>query len=140
MASDRTSMAAHPDLAEMRARYDRLAETPVAQTTDGLTVLAGLYLALSPWIVGFSDTPALAVNNLVIGLAVVALAIGFASAYSRTHGITWLCPLLGVWTIISQWVMAEAVATTGIVLSNVIVGAVIVVLGVGGVAMPLQRR
>lgn len=122
-------------LAETRSRYEEAAATPVAQVTDGLTVLAGLYLALSPWIVGFNGVPAVATNNLIMGLVVAGLGIGFASMYGRLHGLAWLTPVLGVWTIISQWVMSAAIATTSIVVSNVIAGAIILVLGLAALGM-----
>lgn len=126
--STTTSMTEHPDIVAMSARYERIAETPTAQATDGLTVLAGLFVALSPWIVGFSGT-ALAVNNLVIGLTVTVLGGGFATAYERTHRLAAVCPLLGVWTIIAVWTMSGVEATTGVVLSNVIGGAAVTLLG-----------
>ncbi|WP_176440029.1 hypothetical protein [Haloechinothrix alba] len=39
-------MTDHPDIVATGARYDRMAETPAAQLTDGLTMLAGLFVAL----------------------------------------------------------------------------------------------
>jgi hypothetical protein len=83
----------------------------------------GLFVALSPWIAGFSDRAALTRSNLVIGLAVALLGAGFAMAYERTHRLTWVCPLLGIWTIVSVWAVRRAEATTPAVWSNVIGGA-----------------
>src|SRR5689334_9357525 len=74
-------MEHHPDLLELRARYEVAGQSPTAQFSDGLTLLAGLYLALSPWIVGFSGLAPITINNLVIGLAIAGLAIGFSSAF-----------------------------------------------------------
>lgn len=125
----------HPDLATMRARYERAAARPTAQAVDGLTFLAGLYLAISPWVIGFSGATSLALNNLIVGLALAFLAVGFASAYGHTHGLAWVAPLLGVWMILSPWLAAGAVATTASVLNNVIVGGVAVLLCLGQVAM-----
>ncbi|MER5392685.1 SPW repeat protein [Saccharopolyspora sp. NPDC002686] len=140
MTSQQVPIARHPDLAELRARYDQVAETPLAQTTYSLTVLAGLYVALSPWIVGFAGMSTLAVNNLIIGLTVAGLGIGCASAFGRLHGAAWLIPVLGVWTIITPWVISGAVATMPVVISNVISGAVVGVLGIAGAGMMLQHR
>ena len=49
-AEDTTTeaMRLHPDLAELRAKYEAAAETPVAGVVAGLTFLVGLYLAISP--------------------------------------------------------------------------------------------
>ncbi len=51
----------------MRARYEAAAETPVAQGVNGVIALTGLYLAASPWIVGFSGLTNLAINDLITG-------------------------------------------------------------------------
>lgn len=130
----------HPDIARMRVRYEQLAETPMAQATDGLACLAGLYLATSAWVVGFTDYSALTATNLIVGIAVALLALGFASAFGRTHGIVWLVPVLGVWTIVAPWVVGDAgdPATSAIV-SNVIVGALIMLLSIPNTISGMRR-
>jgi hypothetical protein len=137
-----TGMAGHPDIAELRARYDRAAETPPAKAADGLTFLSGLYLAISPWIMGFYGSRALTVNNLIIGLAVAVMAIGLASAYGRMHGVAWVAPLIGVWTIIAPWVVSRGSRSTGMIISNVVVGALILMFGIvaAGIGMAYRRR
>lgn len=130
-----------PDLDASRSRFEQAAATPTAQITEGLTVLAGLWIALAPWIVGFAaGSPALAINNLVVGLAIAGLAVGYASAFGRMHGIAWVGPLLGVWTIIAQWVMHAVPATAPVVISNVVGGGLVVLLALGGAAALLNRR
>lgn len=134
-----TRMDSHPDIVAMSARYERLAETPTAQATDALTVLGGLFVALSPWIVGFSESaPGLAMNNLIIGLGVAVLGAGFATAYERTHRLTWVCPLLGAWTVIAVWTVSGAEATTETVLSNVIGGVAVTLFGLAAM-VPMYR-
>lgn len=131
----------HPDLLELRARYDRAAETPQARLLEGATFLAGLYTAVSPWVVGFSTMSDLAVTNLIVGVALAILALGFASAYGRTHNLAWTTPLIGVWVVITQWVILGSAAPGGIIINNVITGGVIVLLGLGmaGLGMMAQR-
>jgi SPW repeat len=134
-------MEQHPDIAELRARYDRVAETTSAHMLDGLTFLSGLYLAISPWVVGFHGrTTTLTVNNLITGIAVTLLAIGFASAYGRTHGVAWVVPLLGLWTIIAPWVVRGASRDMGTILNNVIIGALIFLFGLGAAAMGMMSK
>lgn len=138
-----TGVEAHPDLAELRERYERAAAKPVTGVVDGLAMLCGLYLALSPWILGltrFHGTNDLRVNNLIIGLTVAGLAMGLASALGRTHGVAWAAPLLGVWTIIAPWVVSGPAPKGGTIISNVIIGALIFVLGLGAIAVPMRRR
>ncbi len=130
------SMAHHPDIVELRERYDRIAETPQAWIAEGLTFLAGTYAAISAWVIGFFRTsPSLGVTNVVVGLSVMILAVGFAAAYERTHGMTWVAPLLGVWLIVAPWVVQGTDRTTSTLLSNIIVGACIVLIGLGAMVM-----
>jgi SPW repeat-containing protein len=137
------AMERHPDIAALRARYDLAAEMPLAQLVSGLTFLSGLYLAISPWVVGFNGRTTLTANNLITGIAVALLAVGFASAYSRTHGVTWVIPLIGVWTIIAPWVLPGHGAPTSVAISNPATGFVIILCGLAGIGigvMSLRRR
>ncbi|GIH22749.1 hypothetical protein Aph01nite_10590 [Acrocarpospora phusangensis] len=133
------TMRTHPDIQELRAKYERAAETPAGKAVAGLIFLAGLYLAISPFVVGFSGFTSLTGNNLIVGIAVAMLALGFASAYGRTHGLAWVAPLIGIWTIISPWVISGDVATTATIWNNVVTGAVILLLGLGAM-FPGQGR
>ncbi len=134
-------MSEHPDIIAMNARYESAAETPTAQVLDGLTMMAGLFVAASPWIVGFSSSTALTVNLLIAGIAVAILGMAFSTAYERTHRLTWVCPLLGVWAIISPWVVSGASTETSVVLSCVLGGGAVALLGLADYApMYLARR
>jgi SPW repeat len=129
MSTQKLPIEEHPDIATLRGRYERIGESRPVQLAAGVAVLAGLFIALSPWIVGFSDQMGLPVNNLVVGLAAAALAIGFASTFRTTHGLAWVVPLLGVWTIIAPWVVAGATPTLRVILANVIGGGVLLLAG-----------
>lgn len=133
-------METHPDIMELQAKYERAAQTPTAQTVAGLTFLTGLYLTISPWVVGFNHVPTLTANNLIVGIALALLALGFASAYGRTHGIAWVAPLIGVWTIVAPWVVSGHVATAATIANNVVVGALAVLLSLGAVAIGMRPK
>ncbi|MFG2133591.1 SPW repeat protein [Streptomyces sp. NPDC048751] len=126
-------METHPDIVAMRNRHEmaeRAMTTPMAQGVETLAFLTGLYLAASPWIAGFNNLSTLAVNNLIVGIAYALLMSGgFGRAYERTHSMAWAACALGVWTIIAPWCIAGDVSTTRSVVSNVIVGAVALLLG-----------
>ncbi|WP_430335025.1 SPW repeat protein [Rhodococcus sp. ACT016] len=133
------SMETHPDIAELRARYDEFGGSAVPQVVEGLMVLAGLYAAASPWIVGFSGQTSLTMCNLFAGFAVALLAVGHATTFSRTHGITFVAPLLGVWLIVSPWLVSNVSRSAGLIWSNVVVGAVVLVLGAAIMGMGMTR-
>ncbi|MFI2371819.1 SPW repeat protein [Streptomyces sp. NPDC018833] len=120
----RSDITQHPDLAEMRSRFERATTNPLAQAVEALGLVTGVYLAASPWIAGFSGVTALAVTNLILGIAYAVCMSGLGSAYERTHAMAWAACLIGAFTIISPWVVAGNVDTTRTVVNNVIVGAV----------------
>lgn len=133
-------MEQHPDIAELRARYERASETRPAHVVHGLIFLSGLYLAISPWVIGFNNQHTGTVNNLITGIAVALLALALASAYGRTHGIAWVIPVIGVWTIISHWVVHGWPASAGTLASNVAVGFLILLLGLAALAVGMRPQ
>jgi hypothetical protein len=136
-----TGMERHPDIMKLRARYEQAAATPMAQLADGLVLLTGLYLAISPWVVGFNAMRGIAVNNLITGIALGLMGAGLASAYGRTYGLAWTAPIIGIWTIITPWVVRGGAATTATIANNVAVGAVAVAVGAAAVSIAaLSRR
>src|SRR5258705_12759492 len=81
-----TQIEQHPDLVELRMRYDELAQRPTLQVLEGLTFLAGLFVAASPWIVGFAGLTTLAATNFLVGGAAGVLADSVAPAGRRNPG------------------------------------------------------
>jgi hypothetical protein len=137
MSPSGQSIEEHPDILDLRARYERAATNPGVQAAEALAVLTGLYLAISPWVAGFNHFSTLAVNNLITGIGYAMLMAGFGSAYERTHAMAWAATLVGVWTIITPWVVSGSVNTTRTVVNNCVTGGVATCLGlmVVGVAM-----
>ncbi|MBT2394454.1 SPW repeat protein [Streptomyces sp. ISL-100] len=129
------SIEQHPDVAEMRSRFERATTTPRAQAIETLAVLTGVFLAASPWIVGFNGLTTLAVCNLITGVAYALCMGGFGSAYERTHAMAWAATAIGAWTIVAPWVVSGNVDTTRSIVSNVIVGCVALLLGLAMAAM-----
>jgi len=124
----------------LRARYERVAESMSAHFTFGLALLTGLYVAASPWIVGFSATRSLATSDLIAGIAVAFLAYGFATTLDRAHGMTWTLPVLGAWVIVSTWILPDVTLTTGMTWSNVVAGALLTFLGLNATYFGRRTR
>lgn len=118
---------AYPDTAHAAAP----AASPVtAQGAALLAMLAGLWVAISPWVL---TMPTLAVHNVVVGLAVVAfglLALGGNRGFTSLQGASLIT---GIWVLISPWLigLSTTVPAEGY-WSNIIAGAVIIVLSVLG--------
>ncbi|WP_405829272.1 SPW repeat protein [Streptomyces sp. NBC_01176] len=123
-STHRAPIEEHPDLMGLRARHDRAATTPRAQMIEALALLAGLYIAASPWICGFLGATQLAVTNLIAGIAYMLLLGGLGSSYERTHSMAWAAAVIGIWTCVAPWVVAGDVAHTRSITSNLIAGAV----------------
>ncbi|GAB2739914.1 SPW repeat protein [Kitasatospora kifunensis] len=119
-------LSAHPDVSEMRARYARMLDGPQAVAVDGLVVLAGLYLAISGWVVHFNTTSAeLTACNLIVGIAIALLGVGLTLAPARMRTLTWAAVVAGIWLIVSPWVAtAGHHASAGMIWNNVITGVI----------------
>jgi len=110
----------------LRAASEDATTRPAGQAVETVSLLAGLYLAVSPWIVGFHATSrALTVNNLITGLVLVALALGVVPAYERTHSLGMAAAVIGAWTIIAQWVIQSTSTDAGVIINNVVIGAIV---------------
>jgi SPW repeat len=140
MSTVHSSIDHHPDLLALRESYERVAESMSAHVTFGLTLLTGLYVAASPWIVGFSATRGLAMCDLIAGIAVAFMAYGFARALGRTHGMTWTVPVLGLWVIVSPWILRGLTPTGGMIWSNVVAGAFLAFLGMTATYFGMRTR
>lgn len=134
------SIERHPDLLALRADSEGAAVRPGAQIAESLSLLAGLYLAISPWVVGFhASASALSVTDLVIGLTLVLLALGYAPAFERTHGMAVAALLIGAWAVIAPRVVYATPAETRAEVSNVVAGGVAVVLALLTLALGAWR-
>ncbi|WP_205323665.1 SPW repeat protein [Glycomyces sp. YM15] len=122
-------MTAHPDVHEMRARYDRMLSRRDVAMIDAPIFLLGLYCIISPWVVGFSATQAdVATHNLIVGIAVGLLALGFTVTPERMYGMSWALCAVGIWLAISPWVLITD-PPMSLAWNNIIVGALAFLLG-----------
>lgn len=127
--TEQAHMARHPDLIELRRRYDAASASPVSEGAAGLALLGAIYLAASPWITGFNALTPITVSNLITGGALVALVLALTGAYGRMHGLTFVVPAVGIWTVVAPWAIVGAMDTTRTIWSNAFVGGAIVLFG-----------
>lgn len=69
-----------------------------------LFFLSGLWLAASPYILDFAWHPAAWWNAVVIGVALVALALVRFAYPRRFEGLRWTVLILGAWIVASPYV------------------------------------
>ncbi|MER7572534.1 SPW repeat protein [Streptomyces sp. NPDC126514] len=125
----RGDITSHPDAPEMRDRYARMLGGRDVALVDGPVFLLGLYCAVSPWVVHYTTSqPNLVPHNLVMGIAIGLLALGFTRAPERMYGLSWAMCALGIWMIVSPWIVGES-PDAGVVWNNITIGALALILG-----------
>ncbi|MFF8607007.1 SPW repeat protein [Streptomyces sp. NPDC015346] len=126
----------------MRDRYSRMLQTRGVAAVEELVILAGIYAAISAWVVHFSTArPELALSNLVTGIALAVLGLCMSMAPERSQDLNLVVLLLGAWLIVSSWIVPTADAGTGPIVSNVITGACVCLFAIvaGGLLMTKRR-
>jgi len=127
--SHKGDLTTHPDVHEMRARYEKMLGRRDVALIDAPVFLVGLYCVISPWVVGFADTQAdFATHNLIMGIAIGLLALGFTIAPERMYGMSWAMCAVGIWVAVSPWVLITNPGTS-LIWNNIIIGALTFVLG-----------
>jgi hypothetical protein len=100
-------------------------------TASGLNILAGIWLIISPFVLGFAHTATPLWNTLIAGVIVGLLAIGRVVNPNRSVGLSWINLLLGIWLIISPFLLpgyggayypSYTVATPNDVVLGIVVG------------------
>lgn len=136
-------MTTHPEVAEMRERLERTAFSSRAIAVEGLILLAGLYAAISPWVVHFASQTNITVNNLIVGIAVGLIGLGLALAPERMFRVAWVIAPLGIWLVISPWVVTPTHgARAGIIWNSCWIGGITALLGLiaMGITIGVTRK
>jgi len=94
--------------------------------SDWACVALGVWLVVSPWVLGFSDHSAALWNALLFGIAIVA--VEFIDVYFPDPWPERVSVALGVWVAISPFVLGFA-AITAAAWSTALTGVVVVLLG-----------
>lgn len=98
---------------------------------NGMNVVLGLWVLISPWVLGFSSAPAATWTTAVLGAAIVVFA-GTAAFEPKTweEAIT---VVLGLAVMVSPWILSFAPGLSPIT-SAEIAGIVVTVLGIWAIA------
>jgi alkylation response protein AidB-like acyl-CoA dehydrogenase len=89
---------------------------------DPANAVLGLWLVVSPWVVGFFDDSFASANAVIVGAALAAAAFGAMLVPQAWE--EWTEAALGLWLVVSPWVLgfsALANATLTVVVSGVVV-------------------
>ena len=92
---------------------------------DWATLVAGIWLLISPWIVGYAADAAATSNAVIFGIAIIIYSIIELSIPRAWE--EWLMVAAGVWLIVSPWVLRFS-SETRAVWDMVIVGIIVALL------------
>ena len=99
---------------------------------DWANLVLGVWLILSPWLLGFSGTPAAMWNAVLVGVVVGLMALMHLRGGPMWE--EWVSVVLGVWLLLSPWILG----ISG--MGNAMWNAVIVGLLVGALALSVTRE
>ena len=94
-----------------------------AKYCDVANLVLGAILLVSPWIFGFG-TGAATQNAVIVGIVMAALAIAALAAFAVWE--EWLNLVVGLWAVISPWVLGFQGTTAMTV--HVLIGIAVAVL------------
>jgi hypothetical protein len=108
----------------------------LAQVTGSVGILAGLWVAISPWFLTLQNGGNNAeVTNLIVGLAVVGLGLFAVSGSRGFSGLETGTLLAGLWLILSPFILDEKFAIARpMYWSNILAGGLIAVVGLAALA------
>jgi hypothetical protein len=115
--------------------------TNAAGTASVLNVLAGLWLIISPFILTYANLPAAMWGTIAVGIVVLIFAWIRVANPGQYVGLSWLNFLLGIWLIISPFVLGYS-AFPRATWNDVILGIIVLILGACSafVTPPLPSR
>jgi heme/copper-type cytochrome/quinol oxidase subunit 3 len=92
---------------------------------DAVNAVLGAWLVLSPWAIGYAGETVAMANAIVVGLAMIAAALG--AIFVPRAWEEWTEAVLGLWLMVSPWALGFS-ALRGARLTAVATGVVIAVL------------
>jgi len=95
-----------------------------AKLCDVANLILGAILFLSPWIWNF-DAGRPSQNAMIVGIIMAVLAIAALSAFAVWE--EWLNLIVGLWAVISPWVLGFHASTTETTV-HVVIGIAVAVL------------
>ena len=99
------------------------------QWASGLNVIAGIWLIISPWVLGFSGLNTPRDNAVILGIVVGILALIRAFGAFEAEWLSWINAILGIWLFISGWVLGYSTNLTPF-WDTLILGVIVFVLAV----------
>lgn len=97
-----------------------------AKTAGLINLIAGLWLIVAPFLLGYSDLAVAVWNDVVIGIIVALLAIVSLAARPRNEMLSWLDYLPGIWLLIAPFLLMygnNAATANDMLVGIIVIGA-----------------
>jgi predicted MFS family arabinose efflux permease len=102
-----------------------------SQWKDVVNLILGLWLIISPWVLNFASDSRPMWNAVIIGVIIAILAIAALISFRKWE--EWIEAVLGLWLIISPYVLGFTTQMNATV-DQVIVGIIVAALAIWTVA------
>ncbi|MDX8482757.1 SPW repeat protein [Mesorhizobium sp. VK24D] len=93
------------------------------KSKDWVTLVLAICLFISPWVIGFTAAVMPAWNAWIVGVLLGALALATLSVFAEWE--EWVNLVLGLWLIVSPWVLHFA-ADRNVMITHVVLGVLVV--------------
>ncbi len=110
-----------------------------ARTASGINLLAGLWLILAPFVLGYAAVTNAEYNDVVLGIVVGILAIIGLAMTDETWS-RWVNIIAGIWLVIAPFVLGYAGTTMAAVWNDIVLGIIVVALAAWGVSNVPQQQ
>ncbi|MEX0649469.1 MAG: SPW repeat protein [Candidatus Andersenbacteria bacterium] len=98
------------------------------RTTSGIDVVAGLWLIIAPFVLGYASVTGALWNDVIFGIAIVLLAgsreVGEGYRYAWP---SWVAAAIGIWMIIAPFAIGYSFVTEAL-WNDVIIGIAVALL------------
>lgn len=112
-------------------KTEKRTASPRGKTASWFNVILGLWLIISPFVLGYMYEPLAMYNDIFMGILIGGFA--FYAAFEEKPAASWLNIAFGIWLFISPLVLNHNVEVAGS--NEMIVGVFVVVLAlVSGVS------
>ena len=94
---------------------------------SGFNVLAGIWLVIAPWVLGYSATDP-KWNDVVFGAVIGLLALTRATGASRAEWLSWINALIGAWLFVSAFTIDHSTVAAW---NDAVAGVAVCLLAIG---------
>ena len=101
---------------------------------DWVNLLLGVWMLVSPWVVGHDTSGAAILNYYVVGLAVTVFAIAALAAFRMWE--EWVNLVFGTWLLVSPWFLGFSASSTSLLNTVLIAMFIIICAGSALTAYP----